>query len=663
MNHNLFRLVFNAARGQVMAVSEVATGQGKTTSGETKSRTVALAVFAFALSPLAWSQIIADPSAAGNLKPQIVTTANGVTQVNIQTPSAGGVSRNVYSQFDVNAQGAILNNSTTNVQTQIGGWVQSNGNLAGGAARVILNEVNSSNPSQLKGFVEVAGQRAEVIIANPAGINVNGGGFINASGVTLTTGTPQLSGGNLDGYRVQAGQVSINGAGLDTSSADFTNIIARAVQVNAGIWAKDLKVTTGANTVNAANTTATAIAGTGTAPTVALDVAALGGMYAGKITLVGTEAGVGVNNAGTLAASSGNLVLQANGVLTNTGTLDSQGATVVKATTINNTGTIYGNSVAIGANTLNNTPTVVDGVAPVIAARAGRMDIGVGTLNNQEGAVLYSQGDMAVGGSLDGNNQATGRATSITNNSATIESQGSMDIKAVDLKNTYDLLTYRVEVASALAGSLGCGDSCYSNYTETIYRAVAVDTANGAGKILSANVLSIDTTGLNVNKESQILAGTALNITGTAVDNQAIKVALNIEQRGTTQQRRTERYFDWGWKERAWWETSAYANDIADNQFVSRGVSATSATPNTGRSIAVAPTLPTSSQYRINNNLGSAYLVETDPRFNNMRNWLGSDYMLTSLALDPRVTQKRLGDGLNSASSTSKWPSSLAAAF
>jgi hypothetical protein len=48
------------------------------------------------------------------------------------------------------------------VQTQLGGWVQSNGNLAGGAARVILNEVNSSNPSQLKGFVEVAGQRAEV---------------------------------------------------------------------------------------------------------------------------------------------------------------------------------------------------------------------------------------------------------------------------------------------------------------------------------------------------------------------------------------------------------------------------------------------------------------------------------------------------------------------
>ena len=33
---------------------------------------------------------------------------------------------------------------------------------------------------------------AELVIANPSGIQVNGAGFINASGVTLTTGTPVL---------------------------------------------------------------------------------------------------------------------------------------------------------------------------------------------------------------------------------------------------------------------------------------------------------------------------------------------------------------------------------------------------------------------------------------------------------------------------------------
>lgn len=649
MNQNLFRLVFNAARGQVMAVSEVAVGKGKAASGERRGRNVGLALFAFALSPLAWGQVIADPNAAGNQKPQIVTSANGVTQVNIQTPSAAGVSRNVYSQFDVNAQGVILNNSTGNVQTQLGGWVQSNGNLAGGSARVILNEINSSNPSQLRGFVEVAGQRAEVIIANPAGIAVNGGGFINASGVTLTTGTPLMNGGNLDGYRVQRGTVTVEGAGLETGNADFTNIIARAVQVNAGIWAKDLKVTTGANDVNAANTSTTTIVGTGTAPTVALDVAALGGMYAGKITLVGTEAGLGVTNAGSIAANGGALVVQANGMLTNTGLIEGQTA-LIKATTVNNTGTgqIYGDKVAIQADTLNNAPAVVGQTAPVIAARTGRMDLGVGTLNNQEGAIIYSQGDLAIGGSLDANNQATGRANTITNNSATIESLGSMDIKTQNLTNSYTSLTYQVDKVSELPGSSSCGGDCYSNYTETTYRAVAVDGVNGAGKILASNNITLDASNNALNSSGQILAGGSLNVTGTAVNNQGIDVALFKEQRGTTYQRRTERYWDWGWKERAWWEASGYSNDVADNQTVQRGASPpTSPTARSAFSpnASTVGNLPTSAQYRINNNLGAAYIVEANPRFANMRNWLGSDYMLASLALDPSVTQKRLGDG------------------
>eukprot|EP01037_Dinobryon_pediforme_P037178 gene37178-44521_t len=154
---------------------------------------VRLAVLAFTLQ--AWllgqvqAQIIADPSAPRSQQAVILPTANGLPQVNIQTPSAAGVSRNTYSQFDVQKAGAILNNSRTNVQTQLGGWIQANPYLATGSARVILNEVNSSNPSQLKGYVEVAGDRAQVVIANPSGVTCDGCGFINANRVTLTTGT------------------------------------------------------------------------------------------------------------------------------------------------------------------------------------------------------------------------------------------------------------------------------------------------------------------------------------------------------------------------------------------------------------------------------------------------------------------------------------------
>lgn len=70
------------------------------------------------------------------------------------TPSAAGVSRNTYSQFDVQRNGVVLNNSRGNAQTQLGGWVQGNPWLATGSARVILNEVNSANPSQLRGYLQ-----------------------------------------------------------------------------------------------------------------------------------------------------------------------------------------------------------------------------------------------------------------------------------------------------------------------------------------------------------------------------------------------------------------------------------------------------------------------------------------------------------------------------
>lgn len=54
--------------------------------------------------------------------------------------------------------------------------------------------------------------------------------------------------------------------------------------------------------------------------------------------------------------------------------------------------------------------------------------------------------------------------------------------------------------------------------------------------------------------------------------------------------------------------------------------------------------LPGSSLYIINP-ANKGYLVETDPRFANYRQWLGSDYMLGSLKLDPNNLHKRLGDG------------------
>ena len=53
--------------------------------------------------------------------------------------------------------------------------------------------------------------------------------------------------------------------------------------------------------------------------------------------------------------------------------------------------------------------------------------------------------------------------------------------------------------------------------------------------------------------------------------------------------------------------------------------------------------IPTASLFNIHP--AGSYLIETDPRFANYRNWLSSDYLLNNLGADPNTTLKRLGDG------------------
>ncbi|PZP97128.1 MAG: hypothetical protein DI587_18275 [Variovorax paradoxus] len=327
MNKHLHRIVFNAARGLRMAVQETARSAGKAASGTTSLAVTALATLA---AGPAVGQIAADPNAPGSLRPTVLAAPGGAALVNIQTPSAAGVSRNLYRQFDVGPQGAVLNNSRTAAQTQLAGQVAGNPWLARGPARVILNEVNSADPSRLRGYVEVAGQRAEVVIANPSGIQVDGAGFINTSRATLTTGTPQFgAGGTLDGFLVRGGTIVIDGAGLDAASTDYVSILSRALRVNAGIWASELKAVAGADGASGK---------AATAPAFALDVSALGGMYAGKITLVGTGAGVGVRNAGHIGAGVGGLVVTATGRLENAGTLEGGRVELASGEDIHNRG-------------------------------------------------------------------------------------------------------------------------------------------------------------------------------------------------------------------------------------------------------------------------------------------------------------------------------------
>ncbi|MEB8681004.1 hemagglutinin repeat-containing protein [Cronobacter malonaticus] len=283
------------------------------------------------ISLLVWQPVA--PAFAAAMTPTGPTAmdkaGNGVPVVNIARPNAAGISHNQFKDYNVGQEGVILNNATGQLnKTQLGGLIQNNPNLkAGQEARGIINEVTGGSRSQLNGYTEVAGKAANVMVANPYGITCNGCGFINTPNVTLTTGKPVLdAAGNLSALEVTRGTITVEGKGLDASQSDALSIISRATEVNAAIHARDLNVTAGANRVNA-DGSRTAMAGEGSAPMVAVDTGALGGMYANRIRLVSGDKGVGVN-LGNLNARQGDITLDASGKLTVKNSLASGNLTV-----------------------------------------------------------------------------------------------------------------------------------------------------------------------------------------------------------------------------------------------------------------------------------------------------------------------------------------------
>ena len=397
MNKRHYKVIFSRVLNQLVVVSELAKSQGKAQSENMSLEQEKTGLFSTALSlnPIHFSLMLAlgfvflspsvqaedmairaDKSAPGNQQPTVLQTGNGIPQVNIQAPSQAGVSRNQYSQFDVAEKGAVLNNARKAAQTQMAGWVQGNPNLARGEAKVILNEVNSANPSRLKGYVEVAGKKADVVIANPSGIQCDGCGVINAGRTTLTTGKAEVENGELKGYRVQGGKVSVGQKGMDTSKADYTDIIADKAEIKGGVWGNKVKVTTGKNKVDRTNDSVVYVGDKNTNETdrtsesqndqsqaYSVDVGQLGGMYAEKIHLVDNGQGLGVRNAGHIGASAGEVKIDSQGKIVNEGFIGgSENAQLNAKKNIENRGTVYAKAQAqLNAQNIDNKQGVIAG--------------------------------------------------------------------------------------------------------------------------------------------------------------------------------------------------------------------------------------------------------------------------------------------------------------
>jgi len=535
----------------------------------------------------------------------------------------------------------------------------------------------------------------------------------------------------------------------------------------------DLAVDLGADFLNTGEITATNNAGV-TLPGILTNS---GRLQAGNALTV--QAGTLDNTAaGTLSAAALTLTARDTHTLTNRGLIDG-GETVIDAVTLDNLGTgrLYGDHLAIAATTLNN--LAENGVAPVIAAR-DRLDIAAETVNNRDGALLFSVGDMALGGALDLNHRAVGKAGTLANASATIEALGHLRIDAGTIANTNEYLaTHDVVVASeniveyqglnATTRYPGSAvtlehdehflrlwtspDTPYNNWYLYDYTRTTTETqliASAPGQILSGGNMQLTADTLH-NADSRLIAGGTLTGTIGTLDNTATAGQRVIQDDGEVSYywRKKKDGPDaqgldvFGYHPAATVQTinlstTVYQGNTAssgggtsiakrDNASVDQaaagagaaqvatgsGVSVTRgattagvdtatgsgvsvnreataagadtatgpaahlaataqtavATPATpfgiapgaivqvtaaGRgndpaalvlTTALALALPANRLLHLNRDPGGHYLIETDPAFTGYRQWLGSDYLLNALSLDPAATQKRLGDG------------------
>ena len=476
---------------------------------------------------------------------------NGVPIVNIAKPNGSGLSHNQFTDYNVGSNGVILNNATSRTQsTQLGGIILGNPNLNGTAAKVILNEVNGGNPSQLRGYTEVAGQSAHVIVANPYGITCNGCGFINTPRATLTTGKPIIENGQVGRYQVDQGSVSIEGAGLNANNVDRFEIITRSARINAEIQAKNLTIVAGRNDVNANTLDATARADDGsTKPQLAIDSSALGGMYAGAIKLVGTEAGVGVKLDGKLIASGGDIQLDVNGRLSLAET-SASGAINVKAASLDARGAVYagttlnaqtqGNlsnqqtlaardSITLNAGgQLSNNGIIEAGVnADNTRNATGDVSVTAQSLNNNGKSIVASRNLTAnvtqtlnnQGGTLSAGQTTTIKAGTLDNqNKGRVLSSNTLNITADKLINAQGLVSSNGTL-TANVGQLNNSSGELNSLSNVTLRVASLD--NVAGLVAAGQMLDINASGQVNNRSGRLSASKSVQLTAASLDNTA----------------------------------------------------------------------------------------------------------------------------------------------
>ena len=232
---------------------------------------------------------------------KITLSQNGTDVINIVDPN-NGISHNKYLDFNVgDKNNVIFNNSQKNGTSVTGGEVSANPNLTNSAS-VILNEIQGNSASELNGGLEVFGKRADLVIANENGINVNGARFINTSALTLSTGKVSVDNKKISfNTATNNAKIAVKETGMKTDS-DYLNILSRRGELDGAINSEhnknlNINVVAGANTVTAVDNTLKLNAENakdGITNVEAISASKFGAMYGNNIFILSTNKGEGI---------------------------------------------------------------------------------------------------------------------------------------------------------------------------------------------------------------------------------------------------------------------------------------------------------------------------------------------------------------------------------
>ena len=453
----------------------------------------------------------------------ITTILAAVVTTNIAAPVAG-LSTNSVTDFDVNSDGTILNNSAASGTATLGSTaVTGNGNITTGSeASLILFQVTGTSGSDLDGTIEVFGGEAGLIIANPNGITCDGCGFINVNRVDLVTGSGYDAGTNTFST-IAATDITVEGSTLDIANVNVLNIQTGADFINSTtIDADNLNVIAGDDFTNA------------------------GAIVADTVTIDVTNFVNDVSNTGTVSSASLNLILTDDFNISNTnfnGFNNFRNLAITSEAGVSNSDSLdldnltikTGTTFSVGHNiTVDNLTFTAEhfSIASGVTVNATSFTTTVeGYFNNR--GVINATSFNATAGETFGN--FSGAVINTASLNVTAKNFNTNTVSTIDA----DTVTIEVANFASNISHAGTISAASLNFILTDDFTHASDSFTGFNNFSN---LTVSTDGIFTNDNTINLAGGNLTITANSFNNTggvvisdtfALSVAGDFEHSGT----------------------------------------------------------------------------------------------------------------------------------